>query len=192
MPRFLSMKTLVLPLVCAGVLAAVALYAADKAKPERKYQSTIMNKEDLKKKLTPLQYSVTVESGTERPFANEYWNNHAAGIYVDVITGEPLFASTTKFDSGTGWPSFFAPLDKEAVKEVKDVAHGMERVEVRSKSSDAHLGHVFPDGPKPTGQRYCMNSAAMKFIPVAKLKEAGLEKYLPLFEKAEPAKAVKK
>ncbi|MGB8170031.1 MAG: peptide-methionine (R)-S-oxide reductase MsrB [Chthoniobacteraceae bacterium] len=192
MPRFHPMKSLILPLVCAGALAAVALNAADKAKPEPKKESTVMNKEELRKKLTPLQFSVTCENGTERPFANEYWNNHEAGIYVDVITGEPLFASTTKFESGTGWPSFFAPIDKDSVKEVNDTAHGMVRVEVRSKSSDAHLGHVFPDGPKPTGQRYCMNSAALKFIPVAKLKEAGLEKYLPLFEKADSAKGAQK
>lgn len=182
------MKSLLLPLVCAGALAAFALHAADKAKSEPKKESKMMNKEELKKKLTPLQFSVTCENGTERPFANEYWNNHEPGIYVDVITGEPLFASTTKFESGTGWPSFYQPLSKDAVVEVKDVSHGMARVEVRSKSSDAHLGHVFPDGPKPTGQRYCMNSAAMKFIPVAKLKEAGLEKYLPLFETAKAAK----
>ena len=102
---------------------------------------------------------------------------------MDVISGEPLFASTHKFDSGTGWPSFFQPVKKEAVVEKKDVSHGMERVEVRSAKSDAHLGHIFPDGPKPTGMRYCINSAALRFIPVAKLKEAGYEAYLPLFDK---------
>jgi methionine-R-sulfoxide reductase len=188
------MKSLVLPLACAGVLAAFALYAADKVNPETKTKkgSTAVNKEDLKTKLTPLQYAVTCENGTERPFANEYWNNHEPGLYVDVISGDPLFASTTKFESGSGWPSFFQPLNKDSIVEKKDVSNGMIRVEVRSKTSDAHLGHLFPDGPQPTGQRYCINSAALKFIPVAKLKEAGYEKYLPLFEKTEPAKAAKK
>jgi methionine-R-sulfoxide reductase len=184
------MKSLVLPLACAAVLAAVALHAADKEKSETtaKKEPAAVNKEDLKKKLTPLQYSVTCENGTERAFANEYWNNHEPGLYVDVISGEALFASTAKFDSGTGWPSFYQPLNKDAIVEKKDVSAGMVRIEVRSKTSDAHLGHLFPDGPQPTGQRYCMNSAAMKFIPVAKLKEAGYEKYLPLFEKPAAAK----
>ena len=187
------MKSLALTLAVAGLLSAAGIYAADKEKPEAKPKkgTTAVNKEDLKKKLTPLQYSVTCENGTERAFANEYWNNHEPGIYVDVITGEPLFASTAKYDSGTGWPSFFEPLNKDAVVEKKDVTAGMMRVEVRSKTSDAHLGHLFNDGPQPTGQRYCMNSAAMKFIPVGKLKEAGLEKYLPLFEKEQPAKTAK-
>ncbi len=184
MLRLTPMKSLALTLAIAGLLA-VGIHAADKEKPEASTKKgiTAVNKEDLKKKLTPLQYAVTCENGTERPFANEYWNNHEPGIYVDVITGEPLFASTAKYDSGTGWPSFYEPLNKTAVVEKKDVTAGMVRVEVRSKTSDAHLGHLFNDGPQPTGQRYCMNSAAMKFIPVAKLKEAGLEKYLPLFEK---------
>ncbi len=185
MLRLHPMKSLAITLAIAGLLAAAGIFAAEKEKSEAKTKTgtTAMSKEDLKKKLTPLQYSVTCENGTERPFANEYWNNHEPGIYVDVISGEPLFASTAKFESGTGWPSFFQPLSKDAVVEKKDVTAGMVRVEVRSKTSDAHLGHLFNDGPKPTGQRYCMNSAAMKFIPVAKLKEAGLEKYLPLFEK---------
>lgn len=189
--RPFSLKTLALPVACAGLLA-VAIQAADqkKTEPEPKKPTTV-NKEELKKKLTPLQYAVTCENGTERAFANEYWNNHEPGLYVDVITGEALFASTTKFDSGTGWPSFFEPLNKDAVVEKKDVSHGMVRTEIRSKGSDAHLGHLFNDGPQPTGQRYCINSASLKFVPVAKLKEAGYEKYLPLFEKkgADAAKA---
>ena len=195
MLRLRPMKSFAALLACAALLTATTgLRAADeKEKPETKAKpETIVNKEELKKKLTPLQYAVTCENGTERAFANEYWNNHEAGLYVDVINGEALFASTTKFESGSGWPSFFQPLNKDAVVEKKDVSHGMVRVEIRSKGSDAHLGHLFNDGPQPTGQRYCINSASLKFIPVAKLKEAGYEKYLPLFEKtAETAKAEK-
>jgi peptide-methionine (R)-S-oxide reductase/peptide methionine sulfoxide reductase msrA/msrB len=175
--------------LCAAFLATTALFAADKEEPQTKKEPAAVNKEDLKKKLTPLQYAVTCENGTERAFANEYWNNHEPGLYVDVISGEALFASTAKFESGSGWPSFFQPLNKDAIVEKKDVSHGMERIEVRSKTSDAHLGHLFPDGPQPTGQRYCINSASLKFIPASKLKEAGYEKYLSLFAKPEATAA---
>lgn len=138
---------------------------------------------ELRARLTPEQYRVTKQNGTERPFANEYWDNKRPGIYVDVISGEPLFSSLDKFDSGTGWPSFTRPLVKENVVEKNDSSHGMLRVEVRSKTSDAHLGHLFDDGPKEKGgMRYCMNSASMRFIPLEKLKEEGLERFLPLFE----------
>ena len=139
--------------------------------------------DELKKKLTPEQYYVTQKCGTEPPFRNEYWDNHRAGIYVDVVSGEPLFSSLDKFDSGTGWPSFTKPISKEHVTEKSDRKLWMERTEVRSGKSDSHLGHVFDDGPAPTGQRYCINSAALRFIPVEKLKEEGYEQYLPLFEK---------
>ena len=140
--------------------------------------------DDLKKTLSPLQYQVTQHEGTERPFQNEYWNNHEAGIYVDVVSGEPLFSSLDKYESGTGWPSFTQPLEPANVKTKTDRSLFMERTEVRSTHADSHLGHLFDDGPQPTGQRYCMNSASMRFIPVAKLAEEGYGQYLPLFEKA--------
>ena len=140
--------------------------------------------EELRQRLTPTQYRVTRQEGTEPAFMNAYWNNHKPGIYVDVVSGEPLFTSLDKFDSGTGWPSFTKPLAKESVVEKTDSAYGMERTEVRSSSSDSHLGHVFDDGPADAGgMRYCMNSASLRFVPVEKLKEEGYEKYLPLFEK---------
>jgi peptide-methionine (R)-S-oxide reductase len=144
--------------------------------------TTKPSSEDLKKKLTAQQYHVTQECGTEPPFNNAYWNNHKPGIYVDIITGQALFTSLDKFDSGSGWPSFAKPIAKANVVEKSDRTLGMERTEVRSAKSDSHLGHVFDDGPGPAGLRYCINSAALRFIPVEKLKEEGYGQFLPLFE----------
>ena len=143
---------------------------------------TLETNDELKKRLTPEQFRVTKENGTERPFSNAYWDNSEPGIYVDVISGEPLFSSTTKFKSGTGWPSFWEPINKDSIVEVKDTSFGMVRIEVRSKLADSHLGHLFPDGPKPTGLRYCINSASLHFIPLEKLEEEGYAEYLKLFE----------
>ena len=140
------------------------------------------SKKELKGKLNRMQYHVTQESGTEPSFSNEYWDNKGDGIYVDIVSGKPLFSSRDKFDSGCGWPSFTKPIEESEVKELRDLSHGMNRVEVRSEGADSHLGHVFNDGPKPTGLRYCINSAALEFIPREEMDERGYSDYLHLFD----------
>ena len=140
--------------------------------------------EELRKKLTPIQYRVTQEDGTERAFDNEYWNEHRPGIYVDIVSGEPLFSSRDKFESGTGWPSFTKPLEADNVRRTSGRSFDLFGVEVRSAHAGSHLGHVFHDGPPPTGNRYCINSAALRFIPAEKLEEEGYGKYAPLFSPA--------
>ena len=139
---------------------------------------------DLAKRLTKIQFDVTQNNATEPPFRNEYWENKRAGIYVDVVSGEVLFSSLDKFDSGCGWPSFTKPLREEALAEKSDLTHGMRRTEVRSQQADSHLGHVFNDGPAPTGLRYCINSASLRFIPVEEMEAAGYGEYLSLFKKS--------
>lgn len=148
--------------------------------PKHKYQ--VPSDAELRERLTPLQYKVTRKDSTEPAFNNPYWNNHEPGLYVDIISGVPLFSSTDKYDSGTGWPSFTQPLDKDNIVIKKDRSFLMVRNEVRSKFSDAHLGHVFDDGPQPTGLRYCMNSAALRFIPAADLEKEGYGEYAKLFK----------
>ena len=167
-----------------GGAAATAPVSSPRAAWRKDMNYTKPSEQDLKQKLDPLQFEVTQQCGTEPPFQNAFWNEKRPGLYVDVVSGEPLFSSLDKFDSGTGWPSFTRPVAGTGIKEVKDTTHGMTRVEVRSPLADSHLGHVFPDGPQPTGMRYCINSASLRFVPVEEMEAQGYGEYLEPFVQA--------
>jgi len=183
-----------LPTTVMAVLAitAVAWGVVPRAETETEAQSAEASEymkpdaQELRARLTPLQYEVTQEEATERAFQNEFWDNKEPGIYVDVVSGEPLFSSTDKFKSGTGWPSFTRPIDENAIVEHDDSRFFMKRTELKSRLAGSHLGHVFSDGPAPTGLRYCINSAALRFIPKDRLAAEGYANYLPLFETGQP------
>ena len=190
-PAFGLLAGAIAVLLCAGSAngQTKAVSPAPATAPRRAYVKP--SDADLKKKLTPLQYSVTQHEATETPFHNLYWDNHEPGIYVDVVSGEPLFSSLDKYESGTGWPSFTRPLEAANIRTKTDRLLGYERTEVRSAHADSHLGHLFDDGPRPTGLRYCMNSASMRFIPASQLEAEGYGQYAALFKGQTAAKPAK-
>jgi peptide methionine sulfoxide reductase msrA/msrB len=190
--RIVTLAVAVLALMVLAIVARTPHSAELTLGKEPTMATKKYSDEELKQRLTPLQYRITQQEGTERPFDNAYWNEHREGLYVDIVSGEPLFTSKDKFDSGTGWPSFTRPIQADSVVEKTDVGFGMARTEVRSKEADSHLGHVFDDGPRDKGGlRYCINSAALRFIPVEELEEAGYGSFLPLFGRpAQAASAV--
>jgi methionine-R-sulfoxide reductase len=186
----IAAQTISLLLIAASAQAQTKQVAAAPAAAARKVYVKPSDSE-IRRKLTPLQYAVTQHEDTETPFRNIYWDNHEPGIYVDIVSGEPLFSSLDKYDSGTGWPSFTRPLEPANIHTKTDRLLGFGRTEVRSAHADSHLGHVFDDGPRPTGLRYCMNSAAMRFIPTSQLEVEGYGQYAQLFKPKAPAKAAK-
>jgi methionine-R-sulfoxide reductase len=190
-PSFALMAAASAALLCAGAAGAQtkSVTSAPAAAPRKAFVKP--SDADLKKTLTPLQYQVTQHEATETPFRNQYWDNHEPGIYVDVVSGEPLFSSLDKYDSGTGWPSFTRPLEPSNIKTKTDRMLGYSRTEVRSAHADSHLGHVFDDGPRPTGLRYCMNSASMRFIPASQLEAEGYGQYAALFKAQMATKTAK-